>query len=430
MGSVEYQSNLFELENLSQSDPPGKMHIPHSFRLYNPKLAAHLRQLYPEIRLQHSAFENSMWLLLAGEAPSIVVPWIMNGDNLEKALTDIFCLHVLTQEHESFGPNVENLSILVPFADFRQDKPSSKPLPEEMTTGKKDEIALVTAQASWTLPLARWMKSVGVDTLVTVDGHSFTASEQFRSEGINVINITTAKLMIEYLRETELLSDDLDTIVVGVDLGNLALAHKLAKEEGFKIGIMHKRRIAIGNGEKSRTEHELVYGDVQGRKVVLMDDMIGSGGTMLNTVEYLVDKGAAEIIACASHAVFAGREYYDKLRQILRYDEVKQVLVSDTLPLSRPIRGADRDLPYIFKKTAGVKEKKELEILSVNDFLAYITGVMLWHTTAEEIEVQMEEHVLRQVNPYELYKKITGKKIAEPKVVAQYKEGGEFVMLQ
>jgi phosphoribosylpyrophosphate synthetase len=374
-----------------------------------------------------------MWLLLSGEIPNLVVPWLMNGDNLPDAIMDMYNLHSFTQERGGFGPNVQNLMVLSVFADWRQDLPSKKDLPDAMRNKALEEqeniieMALVIAQSSWSLAVATLMKyEAKVDTHVSLDGHSFPATQQFESLGINVVNITTAKLMIEAIRNGGYLDDSLETMIVGVDFGNLSLAWKLSQEEGFKLGIIHKKRTPIPDGTSSTTVHELVYGDVRGKRVIVMDDMIGSGGTILKTVKLLLQHGAAEIIVCAAHAVFAGREYYEQLQEVLSNDKVKLIMVSDTLPLERPARGGDKDLPYVFVKRDGQKEQRKVQILETDDFISYIVGVMLLNPTAQAITETMGVHVLQQVDPYDLYYQITGKKMPRPVATVRYREGGQF----
>jgi hypothetical protein len=186
---------------------------------------------------------------------------------------------------------------------------------------------------------------------------------------------------------------------------------------------LRKYRIPTGNGSTSVTKHELVYGDPRGKRVILIDDLISSGGTILNTVKLLLAQGAKEIIVCASHAVFAGREYYEQLQQVLKYKQVKQILVTDTLPLKRLTRGGDKDLPYIQVTRGGVKENKQVSMLSVDDFIAYTVGLMLTTPNMDTFAKQMGEHVLPQPDPYELYHQITGQKIAKPVITHIYREG-------
>jgi phosphoribosylpyrophosphate synthetase len=436
MGQLEFpKSKLFSLDDLPVIDPAqSKIHIPRSFRSYNPILAQELKKRYPKIRFQEAAFDNEMWLILVEETPNVVLPLIMNGDNLIEAMADIDVLSAFTQPNFGFLPNVSNLSVLSVFADWRQDLPSRKPLPidelrrlfgSEIDDKNAEYFSVVAAQASWSLAMARKMKSVaGVNQLISIDGHSHIASEQFRETGIEVANVTTAKLMIEVLRHNRLLEEHLCNIVVGVDFGNLALAHKLSQEEGFDLGIIRKKRVPGEIPGTSETYHELVYGDVRGKRVILMDDMIGSGGTILKTIKILLDAGAAEIIVGASHAVFAPREYYENLREVLANDKVKLVLVSDTLPLERPKRGGDKDLPYL--PATAAREQKTVEMLPTDDYIAWLIGLMLTHPEMAVREKAMQPHVLTQEDPLLLFERITGKKISGPKIVAQYLEGGEL----
>ncbi len=434
MGTLEFpKSKLFDLGALPPIEPEvSKVHIPRSLRTYNPLLAHQLKDEYPIIRFQESSFENGMWLLLAGEASNVVVPWIMSGDNLQDAMMDLFNLHAFTQSHFGFPPNVDVLSMLAIFGDWRQDLPSRKPLSiedlkkifgPEINESNAEYFSMVAAQASWSLATAQMMSHVsGVKQLMTIDGHSAVAAEQFQQQGIEVLNLTTAKLMIETMRHNRLLENNLATMIVGVDFGNLALAHKLSQEEGFELGIIRKKRVPGKIIGRSETFHELVYGDVRGKRIILMDDMIGSGGTILKTLKILLEHGAAEVIVAASHAVFAGREYYEQLREVLINEKVKLVMLSDTLPLERPIRGGDKDLPYVPAHDG--REQKSVEMLPTSDFITWLIGVMLANPDFSERARAMEPHVLRQEDPLLLFERITGQKISHPQVVVTYHEGG------
>jgi ribose-phosphate pyrophosphokinase len=92
------------------------------------------------------------------------------------------------------------------------------------------------------------------------------------------------------------------------------------------LAIIHKRRDPdIANQVRV---HEVV-GDVQGRTCVLVDDMIDTAGTICQAADALFDKGASDVIVCATHAVLSGPAV-DRLKN----SRISEVIVTNTLPIS------------------------------------------------------------------------------------------------
>ncbi len=445
------------------SETAAALHIPRSFREYFPGLALQLEAWFPKLRFEETTFDNLMPLLLAGEVPHAVMLWLMNGDNWQKALVDLFNAHVLTQNIDKAGPNVDRLGIFASFIDLRQDQKSRKPV-----SGRpKGEMAIVKAQGSWSKALANMMKYVaGVDYLVNLDGHSHLATTHFQEVGIEVINVTTAFVMLEEIKSRGLLNEELENMICGVDFGNLALVEAICQRMGMDYAIIRKQREAINGGVKTETTHELVYGDVRGKRVVLMDDMISSGGTLIKTVKLLIENGAEEILVCATHPVFAPREYYENLQELLKIDKVKIVMTTNSLPLKRAEFGGDRSLAYIKKKkkkpqkVAGAEvageavvgesaaaateavavhadqpveaaptERRQVEMLDIDRFVGIIIQAMMHSSNTDDIRATLKEHVVVQDDPYAIYERLTGRHLDKPVDVGVYREG-EFEMFE
>lgn len=403
------------------------LHVPRSFRNYYPELSLLLKRELPTLRYEEASFDNAMPLLLSGEIPHAVMLWLMNGDNWQKAIIDMFNAHVLTQDPDAAGPNVQRLGVFAPFVDLRQDRRSRKPVPG----GAPNEMAIVKAQASWSMALANLMKYVAkVDYLVNLDGHSHLATTHFQEVGIDVVNVTTAHEMMVELEARGLLNDSLENMVCGVDFGNLALVDNLAKQYGFSIAIIRKWREAINGGIVSVTKHELVHGNVSGKRIILMDDMISSGGTLVHTVEMLLSHEAAEVLVCAAHPVFAGREYYSQLQGLLKNDKVKIVITTDTLPLERPEFAGDKSKPYVFEPGQTIGDpnpkKRQLEMLPATDLMSRVLLAMMRSKNTEEIRQKLGREVVDQRDPYELFTEITGQKVERPRDTAIYRQEGNF----
>ena len=403
-----------------QTETSSALYTPNSFRLYHPQLLHSLDtpQTPHRLKLSERKFTNLMPLLISDEVPHAVMMWLLNGDNWEEAILDMFKVHALTQDNDAAGPNVEQLGVFALFADWRQDQRTRKPLPE-----KSNEMAIVKSQASFSKAVARLMRYVAeVDYLVNLDAHSFMAVNHFLQEGIDTINLTAAFLIAEEIKNKGLIKNDMETMVCGIDMGNLSLVKALGEYLDLPIAIIRKWREAIRRGIQSKTHHELVFGDVRGKRVILVDDMISSGGTVLKTVELLLKLGAKEIIVCATHAVLSGNNYYDNLQDILALEQVKLVMTTSSIPLVRP-SGEEKDRPYIIKNG---DEKKELEILDLNGFIGWALQALLVSKNLDQAKGILEPHTLQLKDPYEVYEEITGKKMESPKDVAVYREGGHF----
>lgn len=398
------------------------LYIPPSFRLYQPELTNSLSSKeFSKIKLSERKFSNLMPLLISDKVPHAIMMWILNGDNWEKAIIDMFKAHALTQNIDQAGPSVDRLGVFGLFTDFRQDLRTRKPLPD-----KKNAVAIVRSQASFSQATAKLMKYIaGVDYFVSLDIHSIVAMQHFLDEGIDTINLTAAFLIAEEIKNKNLIKNDMETMICGIDMGNLAIVKALSEYLDLPIAIIRKWREAIRRGIQSRTHHELIFGNVKGKRIILVDDMISSGGTIKETVNELLKHGAKEIIICATHAVLSGNNYYDNLQDILVLKEVKLVMTTSSIPLERP-SGEEKDRPYIIQN--GNKDKK-LEILDISNFVKWALQILLTSKNIDEAKTHLKLHTLQLEDPYIIYEKITGQKIEKPKDVAIYERGGHFIPL-
>ena len=92
-----------------------------------------------------------------------------------------------------------------------------------------------------------------------------------------------------------------DTVVVSPDVGGVKRARGLAKWLHTPLAIIDKRRPKANESEVMN-----IIGDVEGKKAILIDDMIDTAGTICNAAKALKDKGAIEVYACATHGIFSG----------------------------------------------------------------------------------------------------------------------------
>jgi ribose-phosphate pyrophosphokinase len=112
--------------------------------------------------------------------------------------------------------------------------------------------------------------------------------------------------------------------VVSPDVGNLKIASRYAAHLGGDLAIVHKKRIS-----GSKVEAQKIIGDVQGRNVLMCDDMIATAGTVCSAATLLKEAGAQEVYVGATHGVFASQAL-DRLAKA----PIDQVAVTDTIPLN------------------------------------------------------------------------------------------------
>jgi ribose-phosphate pyrophosphokinase len=167
--------------------------------------------------------------------------------------------------------------------------------------------------------VADMFKAAGADRIMSVDLH--TAQIQGFFDG-PVDHLWALPLLSDYVREQV---DPSRLTVVSPDAGRVRLADLWSDRLGAPLAIVHKRRDP--NVPNQVQVHELV-GDVRDRVCVLVDDMIDTGGTIVQAAEALRANGASQVIVAATHAVLSGPAV-DRLKN----SSVSEVIVTNSLPI-------------------------------------------------------------------------------------------------
>jgi ribose-phosphate pyrophosphokinase len=164
--------------------------------------------------------------------------------------------------------------------------------------------------------VANLLTTAGADRILTMDLHS-PAIEGFFD--IPVDHLRAAPILARHINRQVLK----DLAIVSPDAGGVARAEELRGRTGGSLAIISKRH----PGPDVSEALEMV-GDVCGKPVVIVDDMISTGGTLALAAELLLERGASPIYAAATHGIFA----QDGL-QLIHRSPLDKVLVTDTLPL-------------------------------------------------------------------------------------------------
>lgn len=164
--------------------------------------------------------------------------------------------------------------------------------------------------------VANMLTTAGYDRVVTVDLHAAQIQGFF---DIPVDHLYARPVMIQRVRELEATNIK----VVSPDIGGTKLARAYAKDLGCDLAIIDKRRIS---GEETVIEH--IIGDVKGHDIVLVDDMVSTGGSIVDAARIVKEKGANKVFLVATHGVLAGNAI-----ERLNNADVEKILFSDTIPL-------------------------------------------------------------------------------------------------
>jgi len=166
--------------------------------------------------------------------------------------------------------------------------------------------------------VADLLTTAGANRVLTVDLHAAQIQGFFN---IPVDELTALFLLNEYFRDKEIK----DLVVVAVDIGISKRARDFAIRLDTPLAIMEKSRM----GNTGRTEMLNVIGDVKGKIAIAFDDEIDTGGSIVNTMNTVLERGAKEVYACCTHPVFT-----HPAMERLTASPVKEVVVTDTIPVA------------------------------------------------------------------------------------------------
>jgi ribose-phosphate pyrophosphokinase len=195
--------------------------------------------------------------------------------------------------------------------------------------------------------VANMITRAGADRVMTVDLHAGQIQGFF---DIPTDNLYASPVMVRDIRERF----DLTKLkVVSPDVGGVGRARALAKRIDALLAIVDKRRERAGESEVMN-----VIGEVEGRTCILVDDIVDSGGTVLNAADALVDQGATEVYAYVSHGVLSGGAVAR-----ISASRLKELVITDSI-----------------QPTEAVRVARNIRVLSI----ATLIGEAIGRTAAEE----------------------------------------------
>jgi ribose-phosphate pyrophosphokinase len=174
--------------------------------------------------------------------------------------------------------------------------------------------------------VANLITEAGAHRVLTVDLHAGQIQGFF---DIPTDNLYAAPVIVkdieDYLGTSNLM-------VVSPDVGGVVRARALAKRLGADLAIVDKRRERAGESEVMN-----IVGDVKGRSCILIDDIIDSGGTICNAATALLENGAKDVCAYATHGVLSGGAVAR-----IRDSNLKSMVVTDSIAATEEVRKCDK----------------------------------------------------------------------------------------
>ena len=203
------------------------------------------------------------------------------GSEREGLTVNDALMELLVMVHAAKHASAHRIIAVTPWYGYsRQDKKSA---PREPITARL---------------VAELLETAGVDRVVTMDLHAGQVQGFFSRP---VDHMTAMPILTQYVQD-QLGGDDL--VIIAPDAGRVKLVRKFAQKVGAPYALLEKERPA-----QQVAEIGYVIGDVQGKRAVIVDDIIDTGGTLSAAAQTVLDEGASEVHAIATHGVFSGRAF-------------------------------------------------------------------------------------------------------------------------
>ncbi len=164
--------------------------------------------------------------------------------------------------------------------------------------------------------VANLLTAANVDRVMTLDLHADQIQGFF---DVPVDHLYASSVFVPYIRELNLN----DLVIAAPDMGGTKRANAYANHLQTPLVICHKSR------EKANVVNEIkIIGEVEGKNVIILDDMIDTAGTMTKAADKMIDQGAKSVRAMATHPVLSGPAY-----ERINESKISEVVVTDSLPI-------------------------------------------------------------------------------------------------
>lgn len=223
---------------------------------------------------------------------------------------NITCMELLIMIDAMKRASADRITAVVPYYGYaRQDR---KVAPRAPITAKLVADLITTA---------------GANRVLAMDLHAGQIQGFFN---IPVDNLFATPVLLEYLKNNYKTRNNV--VIVSPDTGGVARARAFGTRLGANLAIIDKRREGPNEAQVMN-----IIGTVKGNKVIILDDMIDTAGTIIQAANALDEAGATEVSVCCTHPVLSGHAI-----ERIEKSNIREVIVTDTIPLQERAKACDR----------------------------------------------------------------------------------------
>ncbi len=158
----------------------------------------------------------------------------------------------------------------------------------------------------------------GADRVMAMDLHSPQIQGFF---DVPFDHLYSSMVLIEHLSKMDFIKD---AIIMAPDIGGIKMARAYARRLDLELAVIDKRR-----EKANKSEVMNIIGDIAGKNVILLDDLVDTAGTLIHAADAAIERGATNVYAAAAHPVLSGGAI-EKLEKSV----IKKLIVTDTIPLA------------------------------------------------------------------------------------------------
>ena len=165
---------------------------------------------------------------------------------------------------------------------------------------------------------ANMINVAGADRVMAMDLHSPQIQGFF---DVPFDHLYSSMVLIEHLSKMDFIKN---AIMMAPDIGGIKMARAYARRLDLDLAVIDKRR-----KKANKSEVMNIIGDVEGKNVILLDDLVDTAGTLINAAKASIERGATNVYAAAAHPVLSGGAI-----ERLKKSMIKKLIVTDTIPLA------------------------------------------------------------------------------------------------
>ena len=158
----------------------------------------------------------------------------------------------------------------------------------------------------------------GADRVMAMDLHSPQIQGFF---DVPFDHLYSSMVLIEHLSKMDFIKN---AIIMAPDIGGIKMARAYARRLDLDLAVIDKRR-----EKANKSEVMNIIGDIAGKNVILLDDLVDTAGTLIHAADASIERGATNVYAAAAHPVLSGGAI-EKLEKSV----IKKLIVTDTIPLA------------------------------------------------------------------------------------------------